>query len=164
MLKMPSIPLRVAYCLVVLGAVLPFGLAASGWVAAARGPSLLGTVPFIGPLLLAALGAYRVYLVARYSSTLSSPPVSGVAVAMRRIGIVVIYVGVVATLLSWVGRPLMRAVMTSRTESGVEFFVAGMYLSLIAGAGLLGLLLFEFSRLLAFERLAHERLAAQRGA
>ena len=103
------------------------------------------------------------YLVARFPTTLSSPPVSGVVSFTRVLGIVAIYVGVFATLLSWIGRPLMRALMTSRTESGAEFFVAGLYLSLIAGIGLLGLFLFEFSRLLAFERLAYERSAAQRG-
>ncbi|MDO9001811.1 MAG: hypothetical protein Q7V20_00010 [Aquabacterium sp.] len=42
--------------------------------------------------------------------------------------------------------------MTTRTESGAEFFVVGLYLSLASGIGMLGLLAFEFSRLLAFER------------
>lgn len=157
MLKNPSFALRVAYCLVVLGAILPFGVAASGWVALAKGPALLSTVPFIGPVLLLAIGAFRVYLVARFPTTLCSPPVSGVTALLRAFGITAIYVGLVATVLSWVARPLIRALMTSRTESGAEFFVVGLYLSLVAGVGLLGILMFEFSRLLAFERLARER-------
>jgi hypothetical protein len=136
---------------------LPFGLAASGWVALAKGPNLFSAVPFIGPLLLVALGVFRVYLVARYPSTLSSPGVSGIAAVLRALGQAAIYIGVVATVLSWGARPLMRALMTSRTESGAEFFVVGLYLSLVAGIGMLGLLMFEFSRLLAFERLAYER-------
>ncbi len=74
------------------------------------------------------------------------------------------YVGVVGTLLSWFGGPLMRAFMTSRTESGAEYFVAGLYLSFVAGIGTLGLLLFESSRLLAFERLVYERYAKHRSA
>jgi hypothetical protein len=45
--------------------------------------------------------------------------------------------------------------MTSRTESGAEFFAVGLYFSLAAGVGILGLLAFEFSRLLAFERNLH---------
>lgn len=159
MLKNPSVALRLAYCLVVLGAILPFGIAASGWVALAKGPGLLSTVPFVGPLLLLALGGFRVYLVARFPTTLSSPPVSGVAALVRVVGVTAIYVGLVATVLSWVARPLIRTFMTSRTESGAEFFVVGLYLSLVAGIGLLGLLMFEFGRLLAFERLAHERYA-----
>ncbi len=164
MLKNASVVLRIAYCLVVLGAILPFGIAASGWVSLAKGPNLLGAVPFLGPLLLLALGFFRVYLVARYPTTLSSPPVSGLAALVRVLGQLAIYIGVVATVLSWVARPLMRALMTSRTESGAEYFVVGLYLSLVAGIGLLGLLMFEFSRLLAFERLAYERHASHRGA
>jgi hypothetical protein len=53
----------------------------------------------------------------------------------------------------------MRAFMKSRTESGAEFFVVGMYLSVAAGIGMLGLLSFEFSRLLAFERSAQRASA-----
>lgn len=48
--------------------------------------------------------------------------------------------------------PLMRALMTSHTESGAEYFVAGMYLSMLGGIGTLGLLCFELSRLVAFEQ------------
>jgi hypothetical protein len=164
LLKNASVVLRIAYCLVVLGAILPFGIAASGWVTPAKGPNLLGAVPFIGPMLLLTLGFFRVYLVACYPTTLSSPPVSGLAALVRVLGQLAIYIGVVATVLSWVARPLMRALMTSRTESGAEFFAVGLHLSLVAGIGLLGLLMFEFSRLLAFERLAYERHASQRGA
>lgn len=156
MLKNPSVSLRLAYCLVVLGAILPFGIAASGWVSLAKAPSLLGSVPIVAPLLMLALGGVRVYLVARYPTTLSSPPVSGGAAFVRVAGLVAIYVGVAATVLSWLAGPLMRTFMTTRTESGAEFFVVGLYLSFITGIGLLGLLMFEFSRLLAFERLAFE--------
>ena len=34
----------------------------------------------------------------------------------------------------------------------VEFYIVGIYLALAGGVGVLGLLLFEFSRLLGFER------------
>lgn len=164
MLVAPSTAVRVTYCLVVLGAILPVGLAASSWVAMARGPSLLSAIPILGALVVLALGGYRLYLVGRFSTTLSSPPVTGIAKLLRVLGVVAMYVGVIATILSWVGRPLMGALLKSRTESGAEFFAAGLYLALIAGIGLLGLFLFEFSRLLAFERLAHERYGVQRGA
>ena len=55
-------------------------------------------------------------------------------------------------VLGWAAGPLMRTLMTSRTESGAEFFLVGMYLSLAAGVGMLGLFSFEFGRLLSFER------------
>jgi hypothetical protein len=118
-------------------------------------------VPVVGPLFLLALGGFRVYLVARFPTTLSSPPVSGIAALARILGLIAIYIGVVATLLGWVAQPLMRRFMHSHTESGAEYFVVGLYLSILGGVGFAGLLLFEFSRLLAFERLAYERYAAK---
>ena len=157
MLKNPPVVHRIAYCLVVLGAILPIGITASSWVALARGPSLGQTIPYVGPILLATVGLFRVYLVARFPATLCSLPVSGIAVVMRVLGLIAIYIGVIATILGWIARPLMRAVLTSRTESGAEFFIVGVYLSLLRSSGLLGILLFEFSRLLGFEKLARER-------
>ena len=164
MLNSPSAALRLAYCLVVLGAILPFGVAASGWVALAGGMSLLSLLPPVELLLALAIGGFRIYLVARFQTTLSSPPVSGFARLARALGLIAIYVGVVATVLSWIARPLMRAFMTSRTESGAEFFVVGLYLSLLGGIGLLGIFMFEFSRLLAFEKLAYQHQASRAGA
>ena len=55
----------------------------------------------VGVLIMLALAAYRVYLVARFPTTLGSPPVSGLAGLMRGLGLIGIYVGVVATLLSF---------------------------------------------------------------
>ena len=160
MLQNPSVLLRVSYCLVVLGATVPFGLAASGWVGLAKGPGLVGALPFLlGPPLLLLLGAFRIYLVARYKTTLSSPQLLGIGVVFRALGLFALHVGALSTLLSWVARPLMRAFLTTRTESGAEFFAVGVFLLYGVGAGSFGLLLFEFSRLLGFERLAHERSA-----
>ncbi len=151
MIQQPSSILKVAYCLVLLAAILPFGLAKSGWVGLATGASM-GLVPFLGPLVFLGLGLYRVYLVARVPGVLSSPEATGLAAFLRAAGTFCLYVGVLASVLSWVAGPLMRAFMKSRTDSGAEFFVVGVYLSLAAGIGMLGLLSFEFSRLLAFER------------
>jgi len=44
--------------------------------------------------------------------------------------------------------------MSSHTDSGAEYFVAGMYLALLGGIGTFGLLFFEFSRLVGFEAAA----------
>ena len=153
-----SASLKISYCLVLLGAILPFGLAKSGWVGMATGGGL-GVVPFVGPLVFLALGLYRVYLVARVPGVLDSPPVAGLVTALRAIGTFCIYVGVVVSILSWISGPLMRLLFQRRTESGAEYFVVGLYLALAAGIGILGLLLFEFSRLLAFERSAPQTSA-----
>ena len=164
MIKYPSVVLRVAYCLIVLGAVLPIGIASSGWVRLATGPSRVSAVPVLGLLFALALGGFRIYSVARFPTTLSSPPASGFTALARVLGTMAMYVGVVGTVLNWIARPLMRALLTSRGDSGAEFFAVGLLLSLVGSIGLLGLLLFEFSRLLAFERLTYQRYGAKKGA
>ena len=62
--------------------------------------------------------------------------------------------GACVTVLNIVARPLMNLVMTSHTESGAEYFVVGMYLALLGGIATFGLVLFELSRLLSFEKAA----------
>lgn len=152
----PSLILKIAYCLVLLAAILPFGLAKSGWISLATGGAGIGFVPFLGPLVFLGLGLYRIYLVIRVPNVLDSPKATGLATFLRAVGTFFIYIGVLASVLSWVAGPLMRAFMTTRTESGAEFFVVGLYLSLAGGIGMLGLSSFEFSRLLAFERNAQK--------
>lgn len=148
--------LKLFYCLTVLSAIVPIGLASSGWVRASTGGGFVSVVPFVGPLLLLALGLYRVFLVARVPGTLDSPPVAGVSALLRAIGVFCIYAGGLVGILNWVSRPLMHLLITKPSETGVEFYVVGVYLALAGGVVVLGLLLFEFSRLLAFERHARE--------
>jgi hypothetical protein len=150
--RQASFPFKLSYCLAVLGTIVPMGLASSGWVRASTGGSLVGLLPFTGPMLFFALGLYRVFLVARVPGTLDSLPVTGVAMVLRAVGVFCIYAGAVVGILNWVSLPLMRLLVTRPSETGVEFYVVGVYLALAGGVGVLGLLLFEFSRLLGFER------------
>src|SRR3954451_15224098 len=145
------ISLKVAYCLVLLFAVFPLGLAGSSWVALAHG-GMAGVLPLVGILPMLVLALYRVYSVARVSSTLSSYPAAGFARALRALGVLAIYLGALVSIASMVAGPLMRVLMTSHTESGAEYFVVGMYLSMLGGVGTLGLICYELSRLTAFER------------
>ena len=150
MIQETSRAVKIIYCLVLLSSVLPIGLVSSGWVGLAVGSGTL--VPFVGPIVFLVIGLYRVYIVARVTTTLNAPTAVGFIAAMRRMGIFCLYIGAIHLLLGFVARPLVRALVGVRTENGAEYFVAGVYLSLLAGIGTLGLLLFEFSRLLAFER------------
>ncbi len=142
--------LKVAYCLVLLNMVFPFGLAQSGWVSLAMGG--FGGASFISMLAFLALGLYRIYLVARVPDVLDSNAAPGFEATLINIGKVLLYVGSIVAVLSWVAGPLMHAFVQRRTESGVEYFVVGMYLAMAGGIGKLGLFLFEFGRLRAFER------------
>jgi hypothetical protein len=162
MLTIPSKTFRISYCFVLFGSIFPFGLVSSGWVSLARGSSLVAAIPLFGIFIFLILGGYRIYLVLKHPATLSSPPISGFSGIIKNISTGAIYIGVVATVLSWIGRPLMRTLMTSHTESGAEYFMAGLILSFFTSIGLFGLFIFEFSRLLAFERLARLRLATKK--
>jgi hypothetical protein len=123
----------------------------------------MGIIPFVGPILFLACGLYRIYLVLRVKVTLNSPAASGTTAWLRAGGALCIYIGAIITVLNWTSGPLMRLFIKQRTESGAEFFVVGLYLSLAAGIGLLGLFLFEFCRLLAFERNAREKVEVRYG-
>jgi len=151
MSKDASLATRVVYCIVVLGAVLPAGLFTSGWVAMTLGASTVGAVPFIGPILLFAIGLYRIYVVARSASTLATPTTTGGIAFVRNAGLVLLYLGAVTTVLGWVSGPIMHALINVRSESGVEFYMAGLVVAVLAKIGVLGLIRFEFSRLRSFE-------------
>jgi hypothetical protein len=154
MTKDASLFTRIAYCLVVLGAILPFGLARSAWVALGTGPGFAASVPYFGPVLLLVIGLYRVCVVARAPGALGSPPASDFIHFLRAAGLVLLFVGAVSTVLGWVARPLMHAFMQSHTESGAEFFLVGYILAMASRVGFFGLLLFELGRLRGFEQKA----------
>ena len=146
-----SLSTRIMYCLVLLGAVLPIGIAATGWVGLAK-PGSIALVPFIGPILFLLLGLYRVFVVMRNASSLDSPEANGIASYMRPIGVLLLYVGAIFTVLGWIARPLMHASVQSHTGSGIEFFMVGVYFALLGPIGTIGLVLFELSRLRGFEQ------------
>ena len=152
MVHRSSLPVRIAYICTVLGIVAPIGLAASGWVGLSLGRGgyggILSTVSFA---LFLALGLWRIWVVAADRSTLDSPQTKGLLLAARLVGLFLLYVGAVVFVLNVVGQPLIRALVTHRSEDGIEYYVAGMYLALLGGFGSLGLLLFEYSRIRSFE-------------
>ena len=147
--------LKAAYILVVLSTILPIGLASSSWVSLATGGT--GGIPILGPIVLLLLGLYRIFLVAKVPGTLDAPDVAGLGIALRKIGIILLVVGSVFAALNLVSRPLMLLIPSSARNAAPIFFVAGMYLAILSGLGLLGLTLFEFSRLLGFEQSAREQ-------
>lgn len=146
-----SLATRVAYCFVLLGVMVPFGLAASGWVRVTTGGGAMGFVPFFGPLLVLLFGLYRIFVVARSADTLATPPAQGGLAFVRAAGVLLLYLGAVMTILGWFAGPLMRTMLHAHSESGVEFYFVGVVLAFLGQIGLLGLFLFEFSRLRIFE-------------
>ena len=156
MLINPSLGLRAAYCLVLLGFIIPVALSTALWPQLAQGQWRFAGVSFMLTLIMAAVAACRIYLVVRSPTALCSPRLSGGAAFVRKLGILLIFIGLVATILEWVAGPLMRTYFSSRSESGVEFFVVAFILGMVKMTGTSGLILFELSRLLGFERIAYE--------
>jgi hypothetical protein len=151
MLVTASWPLRLLYCLALLSAMIPFGI--SGYVVATFGGRPTPLVPYAASIALLFLGLWRLYLVARHSSSLDSYVFDVGTRALRILGIVAMVVGVVYMLLKFGGGPLVKLLRGGRqTESGVEFYVVQLYLTFISGVGPIGILLFEASRIFGFER------------
>lgn len=71
-----SRPLKFAYAIAVLAAVVPIGLASSGWVGLATGGGRIG-LPLIGPILFLVLGIYRLITVFTNPDSLSSYEIGG---------------------------------------------------------------------------------------
>jgi len=157
--QQPSSVLKVAYCLVLVAAILPFGLAESGWVGLVIGGTGLGLVPSLGPSAFICLALYRIFLVTRAPRTLDSPRATGIPAVMRALGIFLLYVGSLSAVSMWIVRPLMSVLLNARTDIGAEFYME-FYAYMAGGIGMLGLALFESSRLLAFERHAKQACMA----
>jgi hypothetical protein len=166
MMHRASWPLKCAYSITILSTVLPIGISSSGWVAATLGgggASPLAGVTILGPLLFFILGLYRIWTVVRLSRTLDSFETTGVSKILRGIGVVCLYLGALIAIANWIARPAMRMLIASPTESGVEFYVVGVYLALLRGIGVLGLISFELSRLLCFEAESRRLVGLCRG-
>ena len=144
-----SLPLRWIYCLAIVSAVFPVGV--SGWVTMTMGPSVLASVPLVSPVLLLALGIFRIYQVVTDRDRLDSVEISGLIRLLRIVGLVAMFIGVLYLVLQLGYRPLVSALVDRRSESGVEFYLAGIYVALLSGTGSLGVVLFEASRILGFE-------------
>ena len=108
------------------------------------------------PLLLMALAFHRIYLVLRWPGTLDSPPASGVAAITRTVGVGLVYLGAMAGLLSLFSKPILKMLIRTPSDTGALMLLS-IWLPLVAGLGVFGVMVFEYSRLLAFE-------AARRGA
>lgn len=142
---------KVSYCLTVLAIALPIGLAGSGWVRMTVGGAL-GLIPFVGPLLMLVLGVGRVVQIWRRPYLLDSPVVTGVVRQVQAIGVVLIYAGALAGIANWLSIPVAKMFIKDPGPNGILFYVGGVYLALLGALGPLGLLVFEVTRLLGFEK------------
>jgi hypothetical protein len=144
--------LRTLYCLAVLSAIFPFSM--SGWVAATLGAFQGGGVFVVFPIAFLGIGLWRIYVVARRRETLDSYVPDGALKIMRVVGIIGMVVAVIYLVLRLGSGPFLRSLSHTGDVStrGILSYVAGVYFALFSGVASLGLMIFEFSRLLGFER------------
>ena len=65
-------------------------------------------------------------------------------------------IGVPVTVLQWLSGPIAATLFKGTSGNGVGFFVVGLWLAILSGLAPAGLMLFEGSRLLCFERAQKE--------
>jgi hypothetical protein len=155
MYQEPSTSLRVLYCLAALSAVFPYGM--SGWVAITMGASSRPGVFLVFPILFLVVGIWRIYSVARYDSTLGSYTYDGTLKILRIVGIIGMVIAVIYLVVRLGSGPWLRSLDRSGDVStrGIASYVAGVYFSMLGGFATIGIMVFELSRLLGFERHAN---------
>jgi hypothetical protein len=143
--------LKWLYCLSLIAAIFPSGMmGAAGWVGLATGGGLLSGGIFALVILLAAF-IYRIVLVVRNPHTLDAYITSTPVKLLRHLGIFLMAVGLLGSFTIFFIKPLALGIFGKPGDAGVAFFVVGIFVYLLSSAGLLGLLMFEASRLFGFE-------------
>ena len=154
-MKRASLFLKLCYCVNLLALLLSVALASLGPSAplddVARLASLLTC---LGTLALLLLGVYRVGVVVLTPGTLDAWPVPGPVSALRHAGIA----GMAGGALLGLSNGLRAWTM----HPGDAAWNAAPLLALAGGIGLLGLVMFELSRLMSFEQRARDELSPQR--
>jgi len=143
--------LKWLYCLTLIAAIFPSGIyGAAGWVGLATGGSMLsgGIVVLV---ILLAIFICRIILVVRRPHTLDAYITSTPIKLLRYLGIFLMAAGLLGSFAIFFIKPLALGIFGKPGDGGVAFFVVGVFAYLISSAGLLGLLIFEASRLFGFE-------------
>jgi len=143
--------LKWLYCLTLVAAIFPVGLfGAAGWVGLATGGGLLSG-GIIALSILLAIFIYRIALVVRNPHTLDAYITGTRIKLLRYLAIFLMAIGLIGSFAIFFIKPLALGVFGKPGDSGVAFFVMGMLIYLISSGGILGLLMFETSRLFGFE-------------
>lgn len=153
-LRAPS-HIRLAYILIILSAILPIGW--GSWdlaMATVRNEGIYLGLTFFGPIVLFVIGTYRVFLVAKIPGTLDASETEGLRDTVRALGMVLLVVGAAFYALDLISWALMLALPGKFDVLGFYF-----YFPRFIALGLLGLIMFEFSRLLGFEQNARKQTA-----
>ncbi len=143
--------LKWLYCLTLISVIFPSGLfGGASWVGLATGGGIFSGGIFVAGILLI-IFIYRVVLIVRSPHTLDAYITSTRLKLLRYSGILLMVIGLIGAFAIFFIKPLALGIFGHPGDSGVAFFVMGVMIYLISSAGLLGLLIFEASRLFGFE-------------
>ena len=137
---------RVIYALALLTLAVP-GVN-STWVGLTLASGWLGLLAL--PVALLCLGR-AVQVLARPRS-LDAPAPVGIVRHLRALGLCLFAAGAASVVLVLFMRPLARTIWPGSSGNGIELYVVGIFVALVASLGPIGLLMFEFSRLRGFEQ------------
>lgn len=156
----PSLPasgaVRALYLLALLTLLAPLP---SSWVALATGGGF-GMVFGLAGYLLIAAAVWRAVQVLRDGGRLAAPVPVGPERWLRRFGLLFMVIGTITVALQFFIGPIARSLFgTNSGGTGIQYFVVGVWFAIFSGWASAGVLLFEFSRMLGFERRERGRLA-----
>jgi hypothetical protein len=120
----------------------------SGLAGANIVPIMVSVVPALVLMVAVLMRAAHVF---RQCERLDASAAPGRLGELRRLALLFMAIGCAATLLQFFLGPLVRALVPQRAGNGVEFFVVSLWLFPLVSLSLLSVMLFETSRLLAFE-------------
>ena len=146
---------RLLYCLAVAGAL--YSSASALWTAFANMSGFDYSLGLLGVLWTIALALWRLWQVASSSTRLDAPEYRGAIADLRVLGIIGLAVGAVSLVLNLLIQPLLHALFSHGSENGGLHFIAGQYMYLVKSLAPPGILMFELSRLMAFERRLREQ-------
>lgn len=157
-----STPLKFSYVLVLLMATLPWGIGQLSHLQWSDASDARLALSLIVPLGLLLLGMYRVFTVLNNPYALCSYKVRGGPLLLRRVGVVALHAGALIGVIDLLIAPFVLPLfIQNKSGIGIEYFVSGlallMFRLLATFVGALGLVCFEWSRLIGLEQYARVR-------
>jgi hypothetical protein len=143
----PPLVTRLLYALGAFSLIPATLVGSSSWIGLATGGTFVGQFGVTTLLLMGAAILFRVYQILRYPRALEIWPSGWVAKSFRGLALGAMLVGGLAGIGLFMIRPITSAVMQNPGGDGIGFFVVGLYLVIIAGAGWKGCVVYEIARL-----------------
>ena len=137
---------RLVYCIALLSFLPASLLGSSGWIGVTLGRAGGGLVNQFVFLLIATAMGLRIYQVLRYRRALDAFVSNKFVATLRALCIAAMLVGGVLGLAVFFIRPLALFIFKTPGDSGIAFYIVGMFLALVAPLGWQACVAFEATR------------------